>query len=38
MGFFLGTMQLLIYAFYRNAKSNVKDEEEALAPSQPLLS
>ncbi|KAF3533796.1 hypothetical protein DY000_02042750 [Brassica cretica] len=38
MGFFLGTMQLLIYAFYRNAKPNVKDEEEALAPSQPLLS
>ncbi|KAJ0238460.1 Bidirectional sugar transporter SWEET16 [Hirschfeldia incana] len=38
MGFFFGTMQLLIYAFYRNAKPNVRDEEEALAPSQPLLS
>ncbi|KAF8095421.1 hypothetical protein N665_0332s0005 [Sinapis alba] len=38
MGFFLGTMQLLIYAFYRNAKPIVKDEEEALAPSQPFLS
>ncbi|KFK39012.1 hypothetical protein AALP_AA3G189200 [Arabis alpina] len=37
MGFFLGTMQLLIYAFYRNAKPIVEDEEEVLAPSQPLL-
>ncbi|CAN8269223.1 unnamed protein product [Cochlearia groenlandica] len=38
MGFFLGTIQLLIYAFYRNAKTNVEDEEEVLAPTQPLLS
>ncbi|CAN6982422.1 unnamed protein product [Brassica oleracea var. botrytis] len=38
MGFFLGTVQLLIYTFYRNAKPNIEDEEEALAPSQPLLS
>ncbi|WZZ42675.1 hypothetical protein YC2023_038934 [Brassica napus] len=38
MGFFLGTVQLLIYTFYRNAKPNKEDEEEALAPSLPLLS
>ncbi|ESQ48268.1 hypothetical protein EUTSA_v10021447mg [Eutrema salsugineum] len=38
MGFLLGTIQLLIYAFYRNAKPNVEDEEEVLTPSQPLLS
>ncbi|CAN6810974.1 unnamed protein product [Brassica oleracea var. botrytis] len=38
MGFFLGTVQLLIYTFYRNAKPNIEDEEEALAPSLPLLS
>ncbi|VVA97904.1 unnamed protein product [Arabis nemorensis] len=37
MGFLLGTMQLLIYAFYRNAKPNLEDEEETLVPSQPLL-
>ncbi|CAH2053529.1 unnamed protein product [Thlaspi arvense] len=38
MGFVFGAMQLLIYAFYKNAKPNVEDEEEVLTPSQPLLS
>uniref|UniRef100_A0A1J3CDK9 Bidirectional sugar transporter SWEET n=1 Tax=Noccaea caerulescens TaxID=107243 RepID=A0A1J3CDK9_NOCCA len=38
MGFFLGAIQLLIYAFYRNATPNVGDQEEALIPSQPLIS
>ncbi|XP_006298433.2 bidirectional sugar transporter SWEET16 [Capsella rubella] len=40
MGFLLGTVQLLIYAYYRNARPNVQDHEEGLIipPSQPLLS
>jgi solute carrier family 50 protein (sugar transporter) len=36
MGFFLGIMQLLIYAYYRNAEPIVEDEE-GLIPNQPLL-
>ncbi|KAG7582214.1 SWEET sugar transporter [Arabidopsis suecica] len=36
MGFLLGTMQLLIYAYYRNVQPNVEDEE-GLIPNQPLL-
>ncbi|CAN8259087.1 unnamed protein product [Cochlearia groenlandica] len=38
MGFFLGAMQLLIYAYYKNATPNVQDQEEVLTPNQCLLS
>ncbi|KAL1223683.1 Bidirectional sugar transporter SWEET16 [Cardamine amara subsp. amara] len=37
IGFLLGSMQLLIYAYYRNASLNIEDEEECFIPNNPLL-